>query len=207
MAEDGVEHGRARGTALRADATGRPGRPRRAASAAARRRPRPDGSRSSAPRPPRSTSASPSISAAAYGADVRLRLGQPLRPRCAPARARRPRCRRRGRRDQGRRDRRRRRGGRRGAESRSFWPATTSCRSPARPISTRSWSGLPPRRSRARWWACERAPLPGTAAARRRRGAAVVEGADGARARRDGTDADAGLRPRAPGRGGHGQAP
>ena len=70
MAEDGVEHGRARGAALRADATGRPGRPRRAASAAARRCPGPDGSRSSALRPPRSTSGSPSISAAVYGADV-----------------------------------------------------------------------------------------------------------------------------------------
>ena len=57
---------------------------------------------------------------------------------------------------------------------------------------------LATRRSRLRWWACERAPLPRAAAARRRRGPAVVEGADGACARRHGADADARLRARPP---------
>ena len=88
---------------------------------------------------------------------------------------------------------------RRGAGSRSCWPANDVVPLAGEAdLDARAASGSRPRRSRARWWACERAPLPGAAAARRRRGAAVVEGADGARARRDGPDADAGLRARAP---------
>ena len=149
MAED---ERRARATlARRVAALTRPGVPvvaRRAAAAPARRRARAGASRSSAPRRRRSTSGSRRTSARRTAPTSSTSPAtSPIAPRCASELD----AARRGRRSSSSSrpprstssPRRRSRAG-----SRSSSPQTTSCRSPASPISTSSSSGSRPRRSR-----------------------------------------------------------
>ena len=137
MAEDGVEHACARPGARRADATGRARRAGGAAAAPARRRAGPRVAFfGTAPATQHDRIARHLEEA--YGAEVTHVSGSLSDRAALRAELAQPRRRRRRRRDQGGRDRRRRRGGRARSGSRSSWPGTTSCRSPASRTSMRA---------------------------------------------------------------------